>query len=191
MTLMPPPSPPVRVTPDDLLELENEGLFELVDGKLIEKTMSYLSNKTAALIVFALQSYANKHGGDVLPEQSFQCFADDPELIRRPDIAFIASGRTPSPLPTGHVKTVPDVAVEVVSPSDSIYELDEKLDDYRSAGVKLVWVVNPNSRTIRIHRPDHSVTELTDSDTITGESVLPEFAVAVRDVLPAKQSQSS
>ncbi len=55
-----------------------------------------------------------------------------------------------------------------------------------SAGVKLVWVVNPDARNIRIHRPDHSVTELIGSDTITGESVLPGFSAKVADLLPAK-----
>jgi len=52
--------------------------------------------------------------------------------------------------------------------------------------VKLVWVVNPNSRTIRIHRPDHGVSELVENDTLTGESVLPGFAAKIVDLLPPK-----
>ncbi len=74
----------------------------------------------------------------------------------------------------------------MVSPNDKIYELDEKLNDYHLAGVKLVWVVNPSSRIIRIHRLDHSVSELSENDTITGETVLPGFSSIVRDLLPMK-----
>ena len=133
----------------------------------------------------------SKKLGKIYPEQAFRCFPDDPDKIRRPDIAFILAERALKVPPEGHNTVVPDIAIEVVLPSDKIYQLDKKLDDYRLAGVKLVWVVNPNSRTIRIHRPDHSVTELTDNDTLTGESVLPDFAVAVRDLLPAPGKSGS
>jgi Uma2 family endonuclease len=177
-----------RITPDDVLELEGDGLYELIDGKQVEKKMSYLSSPAAGLMTAALLPYARPNKlGDVLPKQTFMCFPEDPEKIRRPDVAFVLAQRTPAGPTEGHVNVSPDIAIEVISPSEKIYELDEKLEDYRSAGVKLVWVVNPNSRTIRVHRPDHSVTELLEYEMLHGESVLPEFAVRVSDLLTSKK----
>jgi Uma2 family endonuclease len=180
-------SPATLFTPDDLLALEDEGLFELVDGKLVEKKMSSLANETAVLLSSAILVYLRPRSlGKVYAEQTFQCFPEDPDKLRRPDVAVILSDRARAVADEGHVKIYPDIAIEVVSPTDKIYELDKKLADYRSAGVKLVWVVNPNSRTIRIYRPDHSVTELIDTDTLTGEAVLPGFSAKLADLLPPK-----
>src|SRR5258708_39000336 len=84
-----------RLTPDDLLRLEDEGLFDLVDGKLVEKQMGYLSSLTAGRVTTALSIHVAKEGlGDVLPEQTFRCFPNDPERIRRPDVAFVLASRT-------------------------------------------------------------------------------------------------
>lgn len=176
-----------RFTPDDLLRMEDDGLFELIDGRLVERHMGYLSSLTAGRVTNALFTHASKQQlGDVLPEQSFRCFPHEPDRIRRPDVAFILASRASGLPMEGHVPIAPDIAVEVVSPTDLIYDLDEKLADYRAAGIKLIWVLNPNSRTLRIHRPDHSVTELDESGILKGESVLPDFAIAVAELLPPK-----
>lgn len=175
----------VRFTPDDLLRLEEEGQFELIDGKLSEKKMSLLANLTAGRVLVALSNFASRTGiGFAVPEQSFQCFPDYPDRIRRPDVAFILAGRMPTDLSQGHALIAPDIAVEVVSPTDLIYDLDAKLADYRAAGVKLVWVINPIARTLRIHRIDRTVSELKDTDTLRGDSVLPDFAIPLSELLP-------
>jgi Uma2 family endonuclease len=175
-----------RFTPDDLLGLDSDGLYELIDGKLVEKKMSSLASKTANRIAHHLSNWTqNFQRAEVYPEQTFCCFPADPELVRRPDVSLILADRLSQVPAVGHVPIAPDLAVEVVSPNDKIYELDEKLQDYRAVGVKLVWVVNPNSRTIRIHRLDHTVSELDDTQTIEGESVLPGFSVSVAELLPS------
>ena len=179
-------SAPTRFTPDDLLRLENDGLFELVDGQLVEKQMSSIASKTANRIAYHLSNWTQGfQRGEVFPEQSFQCFPNDPGLIRRPDVALILADRLGSVPDEGHVPIAPDLAIEVISPNDKIYELDTKLVDYRSAGVKLVWVVNPDVRTVRVHRLDHTVTELHETETLTGESLLPGFSVLVKELFPA------
>lgn len=173
------------ITPSDLLDLEDEGLFELVGGKLVEKSMSSLASRTAGVITIRLGIHNEQSRfGEIYPEQSFQCFPEDSDLIRRPDIAFITSDRLAGVEEQGHVTVAPDLAIEVVSPNDKIYELDEKLEDYWSAGVKIVWVVNPKFRWIRVHLPDRSVVELHEADTLTGGAVLPEFSTLVRELLP-------
>jgi len=178
-----------RLTPDDLSQIQDEGLFELVDGKLIEKKMSLLTSETAGLIAGALLAHVKPAGlGVVLPEASFRCFPNDPDRVRRPDVSFIAKAKIPSNLEQPYITVPPDIAVEVVSPNDKIYELDEKLDDYRSAGVKLVWVVNPHSRVVRVFRAGQMPLELFESDTLRGEPVLPQFGVAIGEILPAPHS---
>lgn len=185
-------TPPVRpslistpVTPDDLLYMGEQGLFELVDGQLVEKKMSVLANLVAGRIARVLGNHAASIGSAslILPEQSFQCFPHDPAQIRRPDVALIAAGRLPSPLPTGHVRIVPDLAVEVISANDNVNALEDKLADYRLAGFPLTWVVYPDARIIRIHRPRQPVDELFDGDTLTAAAILPGFAAGVTDLL--------
>src|ERR1700730_1993520 len=117
--------PPARFTPDDLLNLETEALYELVDGRLIEKRISSLASKTAARITVHLSNWTeNFTRGELFPEQTFQCFSEDPELVRRPDIALILADRLAGVPNEGHIPIAPDLAVEVVSPNDKIYELD-------------------------------------------------------------------
>lgn len=177
-----------RFTPDDVLRLEEQGLYELVDGKLIEKQMSRLANETAGRITTFLNNLAMKANAfKVIPEQTFQCFPDDPDKLRRPDVAVIVL-RPGLALPEeGHLRVVPDLVVEVVSPTDRIYELAEKLEDYRSAGVKIAWVVNPKARTVEVHhldREDYTIEVLDDTDTLTGGSLISGFSVPVRDLPP-------
>ncbi len=186
-TLLAPPTQPsvapTAVSPDDLLTMD--GLHELTDGRLLEKRLSYDANWTAGQITARLNAHLwTAKVGDVLPEQSFRCFPDDPAGVRRPDVAFIAADRVPSPRPPGHVLVRPDLAVEVTSPNDEVDELELKLADYRSAGIPLVWVVIPAVRTVRVFRLDGSVTQLRPGDTLTGDAVLPGFTVAVADLFP-------
>jgi len=83
-----------RYTPDDVLRLENEGLYELVDGPLVEKQTSSLASKTAGIITARLIAFLTpRRGGTVYPEQSFRFFPLDPDLVRRPDIAVVVDAR--------------------------------------------------------------------------------------------------
>jgi Uma2 family endonuclease len=185
-------TPPIRCTPQDLLDLEDVGLFELVDGKLVEKLMSSLANRAAGLITTRLNNFIQDSGagGTVIPEQTFQCFPHDPELVRRPDVAYIKAGRLAGVDQEGHVTIAPDIAVEVTSPSDKIYKFDEKLADYRSAGIKLVWEVNPKFRYLRIHRLSGAQDHLEETQTVTGENILPGFSAVVRDFFPAELTEA-
>jgi Uma2 family endonuclease len=90
-------------------------------------------------------------------------------------------------LPKGWAKIVPDLVVEVVSPNDTVYELEEKLDDYRKVNVPLVWVINPNSRMVRVHRANGSVSDLHENDELSGEHVIPGFRCPITDILPRRE----
>jgi Uma2 family endonuclease len=172
-------------TPDDVLELETQGLFELVRGRLVEKQMSSEANEVAGIIGGLLFNYLRASGaGKHYPEQSFQCFPHDPVLVSRPDISVVSSTRIAGVNKTGHVTIAPDLAIEVVSPNDKIFELDEKLDDYRKAAVKLVWVVDYKSRTVRVRPLGGRPAELEETDILKGDPVLPGFSVLVSELFP-------
>ena len=80
----------------------------------------------------------------------------------------------------------PDICVEVVSPNDNADDLQEKIDDYFRAGVRLVWVIYPVHRKIYVLGPDGTAAVLTDGGTLTGGDVLTGFSVAATDVLPPR-----
>jgi Uma2 family endonuclease len=175
-------------TPDDLLRMEDAVNYELVDGKLVERHMGMESSEIAARIVLLIgmflrsESIGRLFGADA----SYQCFLKAPKKVRKPDVSFIRSERIPGgQLPTGHCSFRPDLAVEVISPGDLAYEVEEKVAEYLEAGVPLVWIVNPPTRTVRIHRPKSSpggpIAELSGDDTITGEDVLPGFSCKVSE----------
>ena len=107
----------------------------------------------------------------------------DPDTVRAPDVAFVAAGRlSDGETPPGFLELAPDLAVEVVSPSDSPAAVGGKVQDWLEAGTRLVWVVYPDSRSVTVHRQTGRTEELSETDLLPGAPALPEFAVAVRDL---------
>ncbi len=174
------PSVPREYTDKELLKLADNGLAEFVDGRVVEKQLGYDAGWTAVEIITELRIFLRKHPiAEAVAEQSFRCFPDDVRGFRRPDIAVLAAGRVPTPAPQGPVDLVPDLAIEVTSPNDGVDELELKLAAYHSVSVRLVWVVVPAVRIVRVYpagAPSHA---LRVGDTLTGGDVLPGFSVPV------------
>ncbi|MFN3651771.1 MAG: Uma2 family endonuclease [Armatimonadota bacterium] len=119
-------------------------------------------------------------------EGSYQCFPDDPRKVRKPDVSFIRRGRLPGErIPSGHVTVPPDLAVEVVSPNDTVYELDAKVEEYLSAGVPLVWVVNPETRIIHVYRRGGATDRHGENDELTAPELIPSLRFKVADLFRA------
>lgn len=174
-------------TPDDLLLMSDGDRYELINGELVEMPVSEESNLIAGWISYLLNSFVlRQRSGLVIPEQTYQCFPNDPNRVRRPDVSYIRAERRPGgPLRHGHTPDAPDLVIEVVSPNDVAYDLEEKLEDYRSAGVPLVWVVYPNRRKVFIYAGGSEVPfVLHETETLTGGDVLPGFSVKVSDLFP-------
>ena len=85
----------------------------------------------------------------------------------------------------GYAEVPPDLVVEVVSPTDSVRGTNDKARMWLDAGVRLVWVIWPETRMTEVHRPAQSVTTLRETDTLTGEDILPQFTVPVADIFDA------
>jgi Uma2 family endonuclease len=175
-------------TPDDLLLLPDAINYELVDGKLVERPMGLESSQIAGKIITLLNNFLgiNPIGDAFGPDASYQCFPDTPDMIRKPDVSFIRAGRLPKDhLPEGHCKIAPDLAVEVLSPNDLARDVARKVREYLAAGIKLVWIVDPDSRFVQVHRPRGNAAGVLsgfgEADILTGEDVLPGFCTPVAD----------
>ena len=106
-----------------------------------------------------------------------------PDSVRGPDISFWSKKRLPT-VPVGYIETAPDLLVEVLSPSNTSKQIRAKLKEYFATGVRLVWVVAPEDRTLTIYRIPNEGRVLHESALVSGEDVLPEFTCRVSDLLP-------
>ncbi|MDB5309961.1 MAG: hypothetical protein JWO38_4163 [Gemmataceae bacterium] len=179
-------APEVESPPDETArEPEPRKGFEFVNGQLRELNVSAKSSRIGGRLYRRLDEYCDTHSGWAFPaETSFRCFPDDKTRYRKPDAAFIALDRfTPEQYDTeGHISVCPDVVVEVTSPNDLSYDVNEKRQEWLRAGVRVVWVIDPKEKTIHAYRADGSVTLLRETDTLTGDPVLPGFAVPVAEL---------
>jgi len=174
-------------TPEDLLAMPDGHRFELVEGQLVERNVSVESSWIAQQINYRLCHYAEtSQPGLVLgPDCGYQIFPDDPNRVRFPDGSFIRSGRLPNDAPPrGHVRVVPDLVIEVVSPNDLAWEVDVKVMEYLQAGVPVVWVFFPDTPSVSVYRCNGEVARLGIGDALSGVEVLPGFTCPVADVFP-------
>ena len=188
--------PQATLTADDLLMLPDGDRFELVDGKLVELKMGTESSFVGGRLFRWLGGFCEEpFRGWVLPaDTGFQFLPDRPNVVRKPDIAFIRPGRLPDErLPKGYTRLAPDLVAEVVSPNDLYYAVEEKVAEYRTGGVRLIWVVVPPTRTILIRRLDGSAAEVREDGELNGEDVIPGFACRVTDLfhMPAPPADAA
>ncbi|HLW66263.1 MAG TPA: Uma2 family endonuclease [Gemmataceae bacterium] len=173
------PAPGTATKADVIREAKKDGFYcELVDGILVEKAVGIRESLLAMIIGRLLLDFVlPRNLGIVTGEQGLlQLF---PGLVRGPDVAYIAWSSIPGgaipEVPIPHL--VPDLAVEVLSKSNTKREIQRKLNDYFDAGVKLAWVVDPRRRTVRVHVAAEDFVELKKTETLGGGSVLPGFSL--------------
>ncbi len=106
-----------------------------------------------------------------------------PDTVRGPDVAFWSKEKLKE-VPVGFIDAAPDLIVEVLSPSNTTKQIRAKLREYFAKGVRLVWVIAPEDRTLTIYRTVDEGRLLHESATVTGEDVLPGFTCRVSDMLP-------
>ncbi len=171
---------------DDLLRLDGEGVRgELIRGVLCETMPAgHEHGKIVLNLGSALHSFVTPRGlGTLVASDSGVWLERDPDTVREPDIAFTSAEKIPVDARiTGYAEVVPDLVVEVASPSDSRREVHDKAHMWLGHGVRLVWVVQPGTRTIDAYRPDHAVATLGEQDALDGLDVLPGFTCDVSTV---------
>ena len=183
-----------KFTPDDLLKMPDGDRYELIDGELMEKIMSFKSSYIAGEVYDALKSFVKPRGlGWVSPEGvTFQCFPEHPDRVRKADVSFIKLERLSEEQydSEGHCTVVPDLVVEVVSPNDLAYDVNRKTEDWFKAGTPFIWVVYPATKSVHILRPDGSDIRLQAAGTLTNEELLPGFACPVAQIFQPATAQT-
>lgn len=133
-----------------------------------------------------LASYVDGESlGVVFGAETGFLIARDPDTVRAPDVAFVSAGRVGATLPKGFFPGPPDLAVEVLSPEDRASEVLAKVGDWLEAGCRLVWVVDPRTRTVTVYRGLSEVRVLRNGETLSGEDVVPGFSAPVSRVFGA------
>ncbi len=107
----------------------------------------------------------------------------DPDTVRGPDLAFWRRERLPE-VPEGYAEVAPDLVAEVVSPGDHYSRVQNKVRHYLTRGVRMVWVVDPEDRSVTVYRSWQQATILGENDTVSGEDVVPGFSCKVADLFP-------
>jgi Uma2 family endonuclease len=173
------------ITPEQLAAMPNRKDYELVDGQLVERHMGNKASWVAFNLAMLLHEFVNKRklGWVFCGDTGFRLDPNRPNTVRKPDVAFVKFGRLEGEEPSdAYDRLAPDLAVESISPNDTVRELEEKLEEYLGSGVRLVWVINSELRTIKALRPDGSIVQLKNGDTLSGEDVLPGFRCKVSDL---------
>jgi Uma2 family endonuclease len=174
-----------KTTLEELLESPDRGRYELVHGHLVEVPVGNLANRVAFQLMVRLGEHCNRtgQGEGFSSEQYYHCFGDDYHA-RKPDASVIRRERLPADWASGGSFPIPpDLAVEVISINDVAGNVEAKVEEYLDAGVRLVWVIYPETRTAMVYRADGSTTRLHAEHELSGENVLPGFQVKLADVL--------
>jgi len=175
-----------HVTADQLLRMPDDGYrYELVEGELRKMAPAgWRHGAVGGNLHSLLGHHVMEHKlGQVFFAETGFLIARGPDTVRAPDIAFIRQERLEEQRseeafwPGG-----PDLAVEVVSPSDTTGAVDEKVESWLDAGTKIVWVVNPKWRSVTVYRSATNIKTLTENDDLDGEDVVPGFRCRVGEI---------
>jgi Uma2 family endonuclease len=184
MTMLQTPAPSISRL--DLLARESG--VEYVNGHVLEKPVSIESSMIAAVVSRILGNVAKRTDSAWVFDSSmgYQCFADEPGRFRKPDVSVVRGERMVGIDPkSGFFRIPPDLAVEVLSPNDLAYDINEKVEDYLRNGVATVWIIDPNTRSVTVRNADGSASVLHEQDEITAGSIIPDFKFKVAEFFPA------
>lgn len=171
---------------------ESDQLYEIVDGERVEKVMgayaSWITHRLATRLTIHIESAAS---GTVVSEVVF-ILDEDRNLRRRPDAAYLSSEKWPvgaPPPPTGDWSVVPDVAVEVLSPSNRYEDVLHKLREYFQYGVREVWLVSPAERIVQVFTSPETLRNFDVGESLSSP-LIPGWTIAIETLLPHEAAPS-
>jgi Uma2 family endonuclease len=169
-----------------LLQESDAWRSELVQGRLVREPRPGATHGfVQARLARRLSEFTESRGiGTVLTDVGI-VLAQHPPTVRGPDVLFISRERMPQPLPRGFLEIPPDLVVEITSPSNTASEVQRKLLEYLAAGVRVVWVVDPESRTATSYRAGGDARVLTEDESLDGGDVIPGLSLPLLDLWPS------
>ena len=175
------------MTADELLAMPDDGfVYELIKGELIKVSPppGHEHGLVAMNIAGPLYEYAKKqHLGNVYAAETGFLLEQDPDTVRAPDAAFVRRERIEKAGPVeGYWIGAPDLAVEVLSPSDTVRGVEGKVAQWLECGARAVWVVSPKLHTVTVYRSLTEIVVLTENDTLEGGDVVPGFQIPVAEI---------
>jgi Uma2 family endonuclease len=171
-------------TAEQLLHRPDLGRCELVRGEVLKMSSAgFEHGRIVVRITGAIFGFLKENPIGVLTgaETGFQ-IGHNPDTVRAPDVAFVRADRVPASVVPGFFRGAPDLAVEVLSPDDRAGEVLAKAQEWLEAGCRNVWVIDPRTRTVSLHRSRREITVLSDSESITAGDLLPGFSVPVAEI---------
>ena len=174
-----------KMTIEEFEQLPDDGYrYELVDGEREQMPPTgEVHGDVDRQFIWLLESYIRPRGIEKLFVETSFVLSSDRQTVRQPDIAFVRAERLSKDRDRERsVRLMPDLVIEIVSPSDRRSAVVTKAHEYLHYGVRLVWVVDPPSRSVTIFRIDGSVEVLGQDDTIDGEDIIPGFQASILDI---------
>lgn len=166
----------------------DEPLYEVVNGQRRElEPIGAYETALASVLSRVLGSFVDEHKLGLVVTETLFVLNTEQKLQRRPDVAFVSYPRWPDKtVPRAEAwNVIPDLAVEVVSPTNLAEDIDSKLTDYFAAGVQQIWVVYPESRRVYVYESPTRLAGLAERDELEGGDVLPGFRLQVADLFAA------
>jgi Uma2 family endonuclease len=170
---------PGFATEDDVVQHK---CCELVDGTLVEKAMGFYESRLAGILIGRLDRYFELNDIGFYLESSGMIRVHEGQ-VRLPDVSIFLWERFPNrKLPFGQIlDMVPDIPVEVISPTNTSAEMERKRREYFGGGAKLVWEVDPPTRNVAVYTSPSMSTMIDENGSIDGGDVLPGFVLSVRE----------
>lgn len=177
------------LTAEDLRNMsDTDGLRELVDGRVVEVSPTGRRHGRLTLLLgWRLAAFVEAHDlGEVYAAETGFILARNPDTVRAPDVSFVRRERLPfSSDPNDEdrfLELAPDLAVEVISPSNSARDISDKVIAYLDAGTPLVWVIEPRRRILTAYAADRTARIYREGDTVDGGDILPGFRLPLAEV---------
>jgi Uma2 family endonuclease len=163
-------------------------LYEVVNGQVVEKTVSIKSTVAASRLMRRISNYAEQNNLGEAFTEVLVAMPDRFEHNRRPDIVYYSYETCPKGYDFGNenaFEIVPDLCVDVISPTDTADSVREKIEEYFEAGIRAVWCMNPNRKIIECYSAPRRLVILGLTDTLRGDPVIPGFELPLAELFPA------
>jgi Uma2 family endonuclease len=175
------------MTADELLAMPDDGfVYELIKGELIKVSPppGHEHGLVAMNIAGPLHEYVKKKSlGKVYAAETGFLLEQDPDTVRAPDAAFVSRERIQRAGPVeGYWIGAPDLAVEVISPSDTVRRIEGKVAQWLESGARMVWVMSPKMHTVTVYRSLTEIVVLTENDKLDGGDVVPGFQIKIAEI---------